>query len=185
LNASENVVRSLAMLNRFWLGMTLGDAHLCDLHPPRALEVEGLGHHRHGEDVELLGDPGNDGSRTRAGAAAHARCDEHHVTAAHRCADLLQRLFGGGLTDLGLGSGAQPFCQGDAQLNAMLGGRSRKRLRVGVGDHELGTREPGCDHVVDGVASGTADADDCDLGFHARQSLFQKLSTNHCPTRPR
>ena len=82
----------------------LGDAGLGDAHAPRALELERLGHDADGEDAELLGGARDDGRGARAGAAAHAGGDEHHVRAGDLRADLLDRLLGGGFADLRLAS---------------------------------------------------------------------------------
>ena len=61
--------------------LQLGDAGLGDAHAARALELEGLGHHGHGQDAELLGHARDHRGGAGAGAAAHAGGDEHHVAA--------------------------------------------------------------------------------------------------------
>ena len=128
-------------------------------HAARAFELERLGDHADGEDAELRGGARDHRRRAGAGAAAHAGGDEHHVAAGEMGADLVQRLFGGGLADLGLGAGAETFGEVGAELDAVLGARAGQRLRVGVGDDELDALEAAVDHVVDGVAAGAADAD--------------------------
>ena len=160
--------------------LQLGDAGLGDAHAPRALELERLGDDADGQDAELAGDARDDGGRARAGAAAHAGGDEHHVRAGDLGADLLDRLLGRGLADLGLGAGAEPFGQVDAELDAMLGARAEQRLRIGVGDDEIDAAQAGRDHVVDGVAAGAADADDGDARLQVGQ-LRQLQLDAHVP----
>lgn len=46
-----------------------------------ALEVEGVGDDAHGQDAQLLGQAGHHGGGTGAGTAAHARGDEHQISA--------------------------------------------------------------------------------------------------------
>ena len=43
-------------------------------------------------------------------------------------------------------------------------GRALQRLRVGVRADELDAEKPSVDHVLDGVAAATSDADDLDVG---------------------
>ena len=148
--------------------LQLGDADLGRAHAARAFEQERLGHDRHGQDAEFLGHAGDHRGRARAGAAAHAGGDEHHVAAGDGGADVLDRLLGGCLADFVLGAGAEAFGQPPPELDAVLGARGRQRLGIGVGDDELGARQPGRNHVVDGVAAGAADADHGDARFHHR-----------------
>ena len=183
LKASAKVVFSLAILNRFWLGMTISvsttfssssDALLGRLHAAAALEVERLGDDADGQDALLARRRGDDGRRTGAGAAAHAGGDEHHVGAVEQLQDLRQRLFGRLAADLGPRAGAQALGDGDAELDAAVGQRLAERLRVGVGDDEFHAFQRGADHVVDGVSARATDADDGDarlnLGLRLRET---------------
>ena len=132
-------------------------------HPVRALEVEGLGDHGHGEDALLAHRPRDHRGRTGAGAAAHAGGDEHHVAAGELVEDLVQRLLGGGTADLGPRTGAEAVGDGVAELDLAVGEAGGQRLRVGVAGHELDTLEVRGDHVVHGIAAGAAHADHRDL----------------------
>ena len=76
------------------LGGLLGDQLA-----PGALEGERLGDDADGQRAELLGDLGHDRCRARAGAAAEAGGDEHHVRVAERLGDLLAVLLGRALAD--------------------------------------------------------------------------------------
>jgi hypothetical protein len=73
--------------------------------------------------------------------------------------DVGHGLFGGGRADLGLRPGAEPFGHVGAHLDAALRTRARERLGVGVGDDELDAPETRRNHVVDGVAAGSADTE--------------------------
>ena len=138
----------------------LADAGLCNTQAARAFELEGLRHDGYREDAEFLRHPRDHRCGARSGAAAHARSDEHHVTAGNRRADVLDGLFRGGLADLGLGAGTQPFRQTRPELDALFRAGGFQRLGVGVGHHELGAREPSRNHIVDGVSAGPTHADD-------------------------
>ena len=56
-----------------------GNAFFGLSHAPLALKQEGLGHHGHGQGVEVLGDLGDDGRGSRARASSHAGGEEDHV----------------------------------------------------------------------------------------------------------
>ena len=155
-------------------------------HAVAALEVEGLGHHADGENAPLSGALGDDRSGAGAGAAAHARGDEHHVDAVEMLADLRRGFLGRRHADLWVGSGTQALRDVDAQLDALVGLGEGELLRIGVGDDELDTLEPGLDHVVDGVAAGAADAEHDDprlkfLGLRGehleRHGIFESSAT--------
>ncbi|MEJ0041980.1 MAG: hypothetical protein WDM81_07095 [Rhizomicrobium sp.] len=121
-----------------------------------ALEGEGLGDDADGQDAHLAHRAGDDGRRARAGAAAHAGGDEHHVGAGDLLHHAVERVLGAGLADVGHGAGAVALL---AELDAPLRPGLRQRLGVGVGDDEFDAFELGGDHVVHRVAAGTADAE--------------------------
>ena len=139
------------------------EAGLGQPHPVRALEVEGLGDHGHGEDALLAHGARDHRRRTGAGAAAHAGGDEHHVAAGELVEDLVQRLLGGGTADLGPRAGAEAVGDRVAELDLAVGEPGRQRLRVRVAGHELDPLEMRGDHVVHGIAAGAAHADHRDL----------------------
>ena len=120
--------------------------------------MERLGDDADGEDAHLAGGAGDHRGGARAGAAAHAGGDEHHVRAREVVADLLESLLGGGLANLGLGAGAEALGDLEPHLDDAFGARGGERLRVGVGDDEIDARQAGHDHVVDRVAAGAAHA---------------------------
>jgi hypothetical protein len=108
---------SLASRNRFWLGMMISVSttfaaprRLLGLaHPLRALELERFGDDPDRQHAKLARGLGDDRRRAGAGAAAHPGGDEAHMRAGEQIDDLLDRLFGGGRTDRGQGTRAQPF----------------------------------------------------------------------------
>ena len=167
--------------------LQLLDAGLGGAQAPRALELERLGDDADGQDAFLAGGARDHRRGAGAGAAAHAGGDEHHVAADEMGLDVGHGLFGGGGANLGLRSGAEAFGDVGPHLDAALGGRARQGLRVGVGDHELDALETAFDHVVDGVAAGSADTEygDARLEFgEIRNSEVDghgSLPILHCP----
>jgi hypothetical protein len=138
----------------------LGDALVGLLHTAAALEVEGLGDHGHGEGPGLLGGLGDDRRRAGAGAAAHARGDEHHVGVLHQLAHLVDAFKGGVAADLGIRPGAKALGELAAQLDGVVGQGLLDILGIGVGRDEADAGQARLDHVVDGVAAAAAAADD-------------------------
>ena len=70
----------------------------------RPSKANGSGDHADGEGAEALGDLGDHGRTTGAGAAALTRGDEDHVGALEHLLDLFAVLLGGLLADLGVAS---------------------------------------------------------------------------------
>ncbi len=142
--------------------LKLEDAAFGGAHALIAFEGKGLGHDADAENAHLAHGTGDDGRRAGAGAAAHAGGDEHHVRAGEFLHDPVERVFGAGPADIGLGAGAQAFAELDAAFGLGLG----ERLGVGVGDDEFDTFELGADHVVDRIAAGAAHAEHGDSRTH-------------------
>ena len=78
--------------------------------------------------------------------------------------DLGHGFLGAGAADIGLRARAQTFGGGGAQLDAVLGLGLGQSLGVGIGDDEVDAFEARLDHVVDGIAAGTAHAQHGDAG---------------------
>ncbi len=97
--------------------------------------------------------------------AAHAGGDEAHMGAGQMVADLLDRFFGGGSSDLGLGAGAEAFRDLQAHLDDAFRLGTRQGLGVGIGHDEIDPDETGHDHVVDCIAARAADAAYHDAGL--------------------
>src|ERR1700741_3626141 len=74
-------------------------------------------------------------------------------------ADRVDRLFGCGASHLGLRTRAEALGHTRAHLDNALGLGRGERLRIGVGDDEFDALQACRDHVVDGIAAGTADAE--------------------------
>ncbi len=134
-------------------------------HPLGALELEGLGHHAHGQHAEFARGLRDDRRGPGAGAAAHAGGDEAHMRTGQMIHDLFDAFLGRGGTHGRPRPGAQSFGDLHAKLDAVFGGGLRERLRVGVGHHEIDALQRLLDHVVDCVAASAADAKHGDLGF--------------------
>ena len=155
----------------------LGDAAGGLLLALQALEHEGLGHHADGQRTHLTGRARDDRRGAGAGAAAHARGDEHHVRAGQHLADALGILESGGAADIGIGAGAKSLGQGLADLD--LGRRlvGLQHLAVGVGGHEIHALDTGFDHGVDGVAAAATHADHLDLRARNRIVEFEHVNS--------
>ena len=142
------------------------------VHTTLAFEGEGLGDDRHGEDLHILGDLGDDGCGARTRAAAHACRDEQKVGLFHRLDELFLALFGGSAADLGVGARAETLRKMRADLDLGLRLAARKDLRVRIDGNIFRARNARVDHAVDGIVARAADADDLDartaaeLGFH-------------------
>ncbi len=124
-----------------------------------ALEGEGLGHHADREDAALARHPRDDRCCTRAGAAAHARGDEHHVRAVEMPGEVFRRFLGRGLADFRPSARAVALGDMRPELDAAFGAREHQLLRVGIGDDEFHARQIKGDHVVDRIGAAAADAD--------------------------
>ena len=136
-------------------------AFVGDVHALLAFVRERLGNHRHRQRAQFLGHFGHDGSGARARATAHAGGDEDHVRAAQRIGDARARFFRQLAADGRLHAGAQTRI---ADLDDVVGLRCRQGLCVGIGGNELHARHAFVDHVLDCIATRTADADDLDDG---------------------
>ena len=90
-----------------------------DLHALIALEGEGLGYHRHGENIHLLGDLSHDRRRAGTRATAHAGGNEQHIRPRNGLADGVPILHSRPPSHLGVGAGAQSFGDFGAQLQAL------------------------------------------------------------------
>jgi hypothetical protein len=131
---------------------------------PQALEVERLGDHPDREDAQFASPVVARTARAGAGATAHARGDEDHVSPGQVVADLVDHLLGGGTADIRLRTRAEPFGCRYAHLDDSFGPRLAESLGIRVGDDKVDPLEPGVDHVVDGVSARPADAENGDPG---------------------
>ena len=127
------------------------------------LEGEGTGDHTDGQRANALGQAGDDGGRSGAGAAPFTRGDEDHVRAVEGLADLRLVVLCGLAADRRVGSRPQTSGQvpPDVELDVSVG--HEQRLGVGVHGDELHATQIGLDHAVDGVNAASANTDDLDL----------------------
>ena len=144
--------------------LQLVDARFGRAHAARAFEKERLGHDAHGEHAAFARRFGDDRGRARAGAATHAGCNEHHVHTVERVFDVLHGFLGSGLAHFGARACAETAGDVRTELDALLGRGRAERLCIGVGDDKIDAFDLGFHHVGNGVATGTADADNHDLG---------------------
>jgi hypothetical protein len=132
------------------------DAALGSQHAALAFKVERLRDYTNCEDTLLFRRAGDNGSCASACTTTHARGDEHHMSTCKMIHDLRQRLFGGTGSNLRLGSGAKTLSESRTHLDPPLGRRLQNGLRIGIGNDEFNTIEIGLDHIVDCVATCTA-----------------------------
>src|SRR5262249_46510969 len=150
--ASAKVVFSFATRNRFWFGMMSSvSTTLCSSTMPcSATRILRMPSKWNGLVITpTVRMPASFAQRATTRPAAHAGGHEHHVGALEMIADLVDRFLGRCPPDFRLRAGAEPFGDGHAHLDDALGLGHRKRLGVGVGDHEVDPLQPARDHVVD------------------------------------
>ena len=141
------------------------DALLRLAHPLGAFELEGFGHHAHGQDTKLTGSLRDDRRGAGPGAAAHAGGDEAHVRPGKLVDDLFNGFLCGGGPDRSFRPGTQTFGHFHAQLDAVLGPALLQGLRVRVGHDEIDAIQRLVDHVVDRVATRAPDTEHGDARF--------------------
>jgi hypothetical protein len=112
----------------------------------------------------IVGDLGDHGGGSGAGAAALAGGDEHHVRALDHLVDLVTVRLGGVATHVGITAGTQPAGEITTDVELDVGIAHQQRLGVGVDGDELNTLQPRVDHAVDSVDAAAADADHLDHG---------------------
>ena len=130
-----------------------------------ALERERPRDDADGQRADLvLGDLRDDRRGARAGAAALAGRDEHHVRALQRLLDLVTALVGRAVPGVRIRAGSEPARELRADLQLDVGVAHLQRLRIGVDRDELDALQAGVDHPVDGVRAASTHADDLDHG---------------------
>ena len=155
LRRSLGIISRLSTLpSRAWM------AGLGLVHAALALELEGLRHNAYGQRAGLAGNFRHDGGRARAGAAAHAGGDEHHVGVFNALGDVVAALLGALLARIGIGARALAVGELFAYLDFLVGVGDGKRLLVRVDGDELHALGAGLDHTVDDVVAGAAHAED-------------------------
>ena len=141
------------------------------VHAALALEGEGLGDDRHGEDLHVLGDLGDDGRRARARTAAHTGGNEEKVGLFDGLYELFLALLGSCTADLGVCARAQPLGEVGTDLDLGLCLAAGEDLRIGVDCNIFRAGDPGVDHAVDGIVARAAHADDLDARAPAQFRL--------------
>ena len=150
--ASAKVVRSLAMRNRFWFGMTISvSTHFCsslDALPRRRACGAAPSKWNGLVTTPTVRMPCSRAARAMTGAAPVPVPPPMPAVMNTMCApfevivDLVDHLLGGRAADFGLRAGAETLGDGDAHLDDALGLRQRQRLGVGVGHDELDAPQP-------------------------------------------
>ena len=143
----------------------LFDATIGGQHTALAFEVERLGDNTNRQDALLLCRPRNYRRCAGAGATAHASGDEHHVCAGQVIQYLRQRLFGCTSPDLRLRPCSEPLRQIGPHLDAAFCRTLQNCLCVSIRNNEFNPFKIGLDHVVDGIAPCTTDAENSNTRF--------------------
>ncbi len=171
LKASAKVVFSLAILNRFWLGMTISVSTTfsnsvmpcsADCMRRRPSKWNGL------VTTPMVRMPCSRAAAAMTGAApVPVPPPMPAVTNTMLAPSRSWRISGSASSaawrpTLGPRARAQALRHRDAELHTAVGERLAERLRVGVGDNELHALERSANHVVDGISARAADTHDGD-----------------------
>ncbi len=146
--------------------------------PPIAFKVKRLGDNADSQNTGIAGGAGNHWCRTGSGAAAHASRDESHMRALQHIDNFRHGLFRRALPDFRIGTGAEAFGQLAAHLDTAIAFAGRQRLRVGIGHNKVNTLKTGGNHVIDRIATGSANADNHNAGFKLPFRGDCKLNTH-------
>ena len=135
------------------------DALLGLLAATRALERERLRDDADGQSSHLARDAGHHGRRARAGAAARARRDEHHVGALQQALQVVVVLDCGLAPEIRVRAGAEAASGVGADVDDLVRARLLERLDVRVDGDEVDSLHLRLDHAVYGVDARTAHSD--------------------------
>src|SRR5262249_55525960 len=149
--------------------LQVNDTGLGKAHTTLAFKVKRLGDDANGENSKLPRRLRDDGCCSGASAATHAGGDEHQVRATQVILNFLDYFLCCGTAHFGLRAGAEALGDLDTHLDGARGLRHSQRLRVGISDDELNALQAGCDHVVDRIAAGAANAEHGDAWFQLAQ----------------
>ena len=138
----------------------LRNTRIGNVHP--LFEAERFRHDGDRQNFEFPRNLRNDGSRTCSGSTAHAGGDEHHVGARKHFRDAIAILERGLATDLRIRPGTESLREGSADLQRGLRIEALQCLRIGVRRDEIHTLDAPTEHVLDGVAATTTDANHFD-----------------------
>ena len=127
------------------------------LHALGTLELERPRDDADGERAERSRDACDHRSAARAGAAALARGDEHHVGALQRLLDVVAGLGRGAEADVRVRAGSETAREVVPDVELDVGVAHLERLGVRVDGDELDAGEPCIDHSVDGVRATATD----------------------------
>ena len=156
------------------LAAQLLDALLRLGHAAAALKAEGLRHHTHGEDTGLPRDLRHHRGCAGAGAAAHARGDEHHVGVLQRLGHLVAALLGRLASHVGVGACALAAGELLTDLNFIGSAGSIQRLLVRIHGHKIHALRAAAYHAVDHIVAAAAYAHDLDADNIFRACLQSK-----------
>jgi hypothetical protein len=123
------------------------------------ISVERPCHDRDGQDPKFLRHLGDHGRRTRAGAAAHAGRDEQHVGTLDDLVDAIAILHRRLAADVRVRAGTESLGNVASDLQRRSDARTLQRLRIGIRTDEIDALDAGIDHVRDGIAATSPDAD--------------------------
>src|SRR3546814_145265 len=111
-------------------------------------------------------------------------CSSDLVRTVKRAFELLHGFCGRRPADLRPRACTQALGDLEAKLDPRFGGIERKRLRVGVRDHEIDALKPRLDHVFNRVAASAADTNHGDARLQLREFRSNQLQTHDklpCP----
>ena len=151
-----------------------------EAHTLRAFEMERLGDHADRKDAVFPGRPCDHRCGARAGAAAHAGSNEHHVAAVQVLDNLIDFLFGGCPADFRPRTGAKALSDAQAQLDLTLTFGLGEGLCVGIRHNAHDALDIRGEHVVDRIAAGAADPENDDSRPQFGRSFGHGKIEGHC-----
>ena len=128
----------------------------CLIHSSLSLKCEGLGYDTNGENIHLVSDLSDYGSRARSCAAAHTCGNEYHICACERRLDLVKRLLSRSCTDAGVSACAKALGYLITDNHLLECERILKCLSVGIDSNKINTANVRGDHTVNCVVTAAA-----------------------------
>ena len=145
----------------------------------RAFEAERTGDHGDGQCPLLMSGTRHDRAGAGTGAAAFATGDEHHVGSLKRLFDIglmILRCLG---TLLRVGTCAEATAGSIVQRDFDICVGTQQILRISVDRNEFDVLKTFSNHAIDGVAAGSTDTDDLDVGLVVEIVSLGNLA-HHC-----
>ena len=127
-----------------------------------SLDSKRPGNDTNGQSTETLGDLRDNWSSTGSGTSASTSCDKNHVRAAQGKFNFFFVVFCSTFADHRVCSGSESAGKFSSNVEFDIGFTHDQVLSVGVYRDELNSALAFFNHSIDGVTSGTTDANNLD-----------------------